>query len=163
MSEREQPAQAQTWFLTWTSYGTWLHGDTRGWHDRKTDFYPGKYKADPMLEERRRRQLKHPPVVFTPEMRQAVEAAIHEVCTHRGWKLEAINVRTTHVHAVVVAQRTADDVLRDFKAYATRRLRKDGLLSASMEVWTEGGNKRHLASDEAVAECCNYTLFRQGE
>lgn len=162
MTERQQPDRPQAWFLTWTTYGTWLHGDARGWHDRKVDFYPGKYKADPQLEERRRRQLKHAPVTFTTEMRQAVEAAIREVCAHRGWNLEAINVRTNHVHVVVIAQRSADDVLRDFKAYATRRLRKEGLLAERMEVWTEGGDKKRLATDEAISECCNYTLFRQG-
>ncbi|MCB9896353.1 MAG: transposase [Planctomycetes bacterium] len=149
------------YFLTWTTYGTWLHGDARGWNDRKDDFYPGKHKPDPLLEERRRKQLKHPPTTFTPDMRAAVGAAIREVCEYRGWQLHALNVRTNHVHVVLTADKTIDEVLRDFKAYGTRRLRRDGLLPLDREVWTEGGDKAFLQSSADIDECSHYVLHRQ--
>lgn len=161
MPEREQPRHPQAWFLTWTTYGTWLHGDARGWRDRKDDYYPGKHKTDPLLEARRRKQLKHAPITLTDAMRTAVEFAIREVCDYRGWHLSAINVRTNHVHCVVIAAKAAEDVLRDFKAYATRRLRRDGLIAAGMEIWTEGGDKDLLTSEGAVAAVVEYVLLGQ--
>ena len=36
--------------------------------------------------------------------RNTVLAAIQEVCAHRGWRLLAAHVRTTHVHTVVEAE-----------------------------------------------------------
>lgn len=149
------------YFITWTTYGTWLHGDARGWRDRKDDFYPGKHKADPLLEQRRRRQLKHAPIRLTPEMRVAVDAAIREVCEFRGWQLHALNVRSNHVHVVVTADKPVDGVLRDFKAYGTRRLRRNGLLPADHEVWTEGGHKVFLHAWGDIEQCSHYVLHRQ--
>ena len=46
----------------------------------------------------------------------------------RNWLLQAINVRTNHVHTVVSATRKAGLVLNAFKANATRQLREDGLI-----------------------------------
>jgi REP element-mobilizing transposase RayT len=59
--------------------------------------------------------------------RQSAEIAIREVCDHRKWHLHALNVRTNHVH-VVVSLGTAkpDRALNAFKAYVTRRMRRDG-------------------------------------
>ena len=143
------------YFLTWTTYGTWLHGDARGWAD-KEGYHKGKQADDPLLKQRRERQFKHPPITFTPEMRACVDAAIHGVCEHRSWTLRELNVRTNHVHAVVIADGTADVVLRDFKAYATRALRKAGLFGADKEIWTESGDKVLLRGDDAVEQCCEY-------
>jgi REP element-mobilizing transposase RayT len=143
------------YFITWTTYGTWLHGDARGWAD-KEGYHKGKQADDALLRQRRERQLKHPPITITPKMRVCVETAIREVCEHRGWKLHELNARTNHVHAVVAADATADKVLGDFKAYATRALRKAKLLASDKEVWTEGGDKVFLRGDDAVERCCEY-------
>ena len=63
------------------------------------------------------------PVELDAPRRYVVCATIGEVCDHRRWRLCALHVRTTHVHAVVCAPHTPERVMNDFKAYATRRMR----------------------------------------
>jgi REP element-mobilizing transposase RayT len=144
------------YFLTWTTYGTWLHGDVRGWADRKEGYRHGLKADDPLLQERRRRQLKHTPVILTSEMRQCVDAAIRGVCDYRNWTLREMSVRTNHVHVVVLADKPIDQVLRDFKAYSTRALRRAGMIGPDTNVWTDGGDKVLLPEGQAVADCCEY-------
>jgi REP element-mobilizing transposase RayT len=150
------------YFLTWVTYGSWLHGDERGSIDREHNT-PGtpRKPTDRGLEDHRRRQLMHDPVVLSDAMRTMVDAAIVEVCEHREWTLLAVNVRTNHVHVVVTAEAPSDNVLRDFKAYATRRLRRGGLVTADGKVWADGGSQRQLWKQWNVESAVNYTLHGQ--
>jgi REP element-mobilizing transposase RayT len=149
-------ASMDRYFLTWTTYGTWLHGDARGWADRKDGYHRGKHAEDPLLTERRRRQLKHAPTVLTTDMRGAVDAAIRSVCDYRGWTLRELNVRTNHVHVVVLADKPIDHVLRDFKAYATRALRAERLIGPKTNVWTDGGDKVVIPQGQSLGPVCAY-------
>ena len=68
-----------------------------------------------------------------------------------------------HFHLVV---RVPDDpdptrLLGDFQAYAARRLNREFGRPVSDEWWTEGGSKRKLKDDAAVAAAVNYVLFKQ--
>ncbi|MCA8913231.1 MAG: transposase [Planctomycetes bacterium] len=111
--------QPIAYLLTWSTYGTWLHGDKRGWRDRKDDYHVLKHKHDPLLEERRRKQLKHDAVLLSPAMREIVEEVVREVCEYRKWRLLAVNVRSNHVHVVVGAPATRSTCCATAKA--TRR------------------------------------------
>lgn len=153
--------QTLAYLITWSTYGTWLHGDERGWRDRKNESYSGKHKHDPLLEERRRKQLKHEPIVLSPEMREVVEEVIREICEFREWRLHAVNVRSNHVHVVVGAPCNPEYVLRDCKSYATRRLRERGLMDSAKTVWTRKGDKVFLMNEQAVRSAVDYTLNRQ--
>ena len=152
-----------TYLITFTTYGNWLHGDQRGSVDR-THNLPG---ADQLIgdEERERQEfaaLKHPPVTLDGPQRQVVADAIREVCRHRGWDLLALNVRTNHVHAVVVADAAPERAMVDFKAYATRHLRDAGLVPAEARVWTRHGSTRHLNDDQSVKLAVEYVVETQG-
>jgi REP element-mobilizing transposase RayT len=74
-----------------------------------------------------------------------VEQAVREVCTNRGYWLRAINVRTNHVHTVVSAAIKPEPILQAFQAYATRELRRAGLLLTSMPSISLGEVSRNLA------------------
>jgi REP element-mobilizing transposase RayT len=95
-------------------------------------------------------------------MRAAVDAAIVEVCQHRDWKLFALNVRTNHVHVAVAATATSEKMLHDFKAYATRRLRRNGLVGADTHVWTAKGRVKGIDNPDGLATLIDYILNRQG-
>lgn len=86
-----------------------------------------------------------------------------EVCQQRKWELLAAHVRTQHVHVVVQAMVKPEKVLIDLKAYATRALRKHGLLEPSAKPWTEHGSTRYLWKPKDVEGAWNYVLFEQGE
>src|SRR5215510_7022423 len=113
------------YLITFRCYGTWLHGDERGSVDRDHNIYATPFlPRDQQREEEGRRRLKQAPVTLDEARRIVVDKSIREVCNHRGWTLRAINVRTNHVHTVVSASCRPEKVLNDFKAYATRDMRK---------------------------------------
>ena len=116
------------YFISFRSYGTWLHGDGRGSIDRFHNRYGDPYLLPNVAWQRHnRKQLKRKPFKLEAKARRSIEKAIRETCTIRKWHLQAINVRTNHVHTVVTANRKPELVLNAFKANATRQLREDQL------------------------------------
>ena len=153
----------RAYFITFTSYGTWLHGDERGSVDDE-HCIPGLPFAPPNLnrESANRKAMKWPEFTLDAKARGIVHRTIREVCEHRGWSLIALNVRTNHVHVVVYAPVSADKVLNDLKAWTTRRLREAGCRAVKAPVWTEGGSKHKLFTAEAVTAAAQYTSGGQG-
>ena len=92
--------QPLAYFITWTTYGTWLHGDERGSFARGKGYEPASERRRLAAEA----LMTDDPVRLTPDQRAAVEAAIIDHCTSQGWDLHACNVRTNHVHVVVSAR-----------------------------------------------------------
>jgi REP element-mobilizing transposase RayT len=107
-------------FLTWTTYGSWLPGDERGWVHRGQ----GIQIPDPVRQERAASLLTEPPCSLDREQRAVVEATIRKHCEVRGWQLHAVNCRTCHVHVVVSANRAPKEVREQFKAWCTRKLKE---------------------------------------
>src|SRR5687768_5481892 len=133
---------ALAYFITWTTYGTRLHGDERGSVDRNHNMYNTPYLAPD--ESRRReaeRALRFPPFALTSASRRHVDEAIREHAEVKDWPIFSLNVRTNHVHLVVVAARVHPDlVMEQFKAWATRRLRAQGFLERERPAWTVHGS-----------------------
>ncbi len=149
--------------LTWTTYGTWLHGDERGAYKRTGDTLKSHYVApDARLEELHRRRMKDDAFTIDAAMRKIVRLAIEECCTFRGWPLLALNVRTNHVHAVVPPCAKGTQMLHDLKARATRKLREAGLIGARQNVWTRSGSVSRLYGEASVAKAIMYTKHGQG-
>ncbi|MCA8914781.1 MAG: transposase [Planctomycetes bacterium] len=145
--------------LTFTTYGTWLHGDERGSVTRKAR----KYVApDPVLNEYMKERLNYPKVALEAHARKIVHDAVEDYCEFKSWPLLALNVRTNHVHVVVKALDTASKMLHGIKSRATRVLRDTGDFERNQPVWTERGNKGLLKTEEAVANAIDYVLDHQG-
>ena len=152
------------YLITLRTYGTWLHGDERGWMDRKNNIYgTSKIARNPRFQSSDAKQLKHPPVTLNARRRQLVEDAILEVCEHRPYVLRAINARTNHVHTVVAAMQDPEPVLDAFKAYATRKLRTTRLLSANVTPWGRHGSTVYLWKEKDVAKAIEYVMLGQGD
>jgi REP element-mobilizing transposase RayT len=151
------------YFISFRTYGTWLHGDKRGSIDRFHNRYQSPYMpASATWQKHNQRQLKAEPLILGATLRQVIEAAIRETCRIRKWWLQAINVRTNHVHTVVSANRKASLVLNAFKANATRQLRKDGLWPHPFSPWADKGSKRKLWNEHSVARAIDYVMNGQG-
>jgi REP element-mobilizing transposase RayT len=151
--------------ITFRTYGTWLHGDERGAIDRRRYRRYGTpaMPANKRLVDEEKAALKHPPVVLNPSQRTAIKSAIQEVCTHRGYYLHAVNVRTNHVHAVITASCKPEHVLEALKAYATRKLREAHLIKPDMKPWARHGSTVYLWTEEQVSRAIGYVLEGQGE
>ena len=151
------------YLITFRCYGTWLHGDERGSMDRrKYHIYgtPDMPKNRKLLEDERR-DLKSPPVFLDKTQRAVVERAIREVCDYRGYKLFAVNVRTNHVHSVVYAPCKPEHVMDAFKAYATRQLRRKGLLNRKVTPWSRHGSTPYLWTEEQLQRAIDYVVNGQ--
>ena len=152
------------YLITCRTYGTWVHGDARGSVDREHSAY-GAPMLDPngSLERAERRRLKTPPVTLTAQQRVVVAETIRAVCRKLDWSLLALNVRTTHFHAVVAAPYHPERVMHAFKAYATRRLREEGLHAQGAPLWSRHGSTRYLWKPPQVEHACRYVAESQGE
>jgi REP element-mobilizing transposase RayT len=150
-------------FLTFTTYGTWLHGDERGSVDRKEKMANRKrIPHNPRLLKLRQDQLRYPPLTLDASMRKIVREAIEGYCKFKGWNLTAINVRTNHVHCVILSGEKSATILNGIKARATRLLREAGLVLPKRPVWTEGGNRRPIKDEAGLAGANTYVAVGQG-
>ncbi len=159
--DRSEPI---AFLITIRCYGTWLHGDERGSVDRVEFNKYGlpKIPRNDKLIEYRSSQMSDEPMKFAAKHRKAVKTAIHELCEFRKITLHAINVRTNHAHIVVAAGYGPDKLMGSMKAYATRRLRSDGLVSESTKVWSRHGSTRYLWSEDHIWKACEYVIGGQG-
>ena len=152
------------YFLTWHTYGTWLPGHAQGSVDEEHRQFGTPFVApDPKWVARNAAGLVNSSVSLDKPWRTAVQAAVVEVCAYRGWTLLALHVRTTHVHVVVAAAPASPEkVLNDFKAYATRRLRRQKLAEEEVRVWAVHGSTRYVWNDKQLAEVVDYVVNQQG-
>ncbi|QDT38934.1 transposase [Stratiformator vulcanicus] len=145
------------YFLTWTTYGTWLPGDARGWvrADR-----PGVWEECAALAASCRERLTEPPFVLTTDQRRIAESAIREHCEVVNWSVHALNVRSNHIHIVMTAVGKAGDrVMSSLKSYATRGLKS--VISNRKKFWTRGGSARVLWDDFAFENAVRYVIEDQ--
>ena len=146
------------YFLTWTTYGTWLPGDQRGWVD-KHDAGTGVpyHEPDPIREAAARARMSEEPVILDMSARRAVEAAVRETCSFRSWTVRGLSVRSNHVHVVVSAGDVPPGkVMKVLKSHATRAL---NLLYPSLgrkHWWTEDGSRQYLNDEDSLFAAIRY-------
>jgi hypothetical protein len=110
---------AIAFFSTWTTYGTWLPGDQRGWFKRGH----GLQESDPLREFEAALRMTEDAVTLDHQQRRLVEKTIADHCGIRQWMLHAVNCRSNHVHVVVTAPDRPIEVPREqFKSWCTRNL-----------------------------------------
>jgi len=152
------------YFISFRTYGTWLHGDRRGSIDRFHNTYGSPYLPPNAPWHRYKQQLlKTKPLILTAAQRRVVEEAIRETCRIRRWALLAVNPRTNHIHVVVTANKKPELVLNAFKANATRKLREAALWPHDFSPWAFKGSKRRLWNEKSVERAINYVLYGQGD
>ena len=140
------------YFLTWPTYGTWLPGDARGWVDGKTREM--QFTPDPKREQFARACMVESTITLDPTQQELVDRTIRNHCRIRGWILHEVNVRTNHVHVVVTADCSPDDIMGQFKAWATRHLKVND--PRRRKWWTENGSKRRLWTEESLETAIVY-------
>lgn len=148
------------YFISFRTYGTWLHGDERGSIDRYNNLYRAPYIGpNEKWLEYNRDQLKSSPFRLDARARRIVDAAVREVCEYRGCHLYALNVRTNHVHSVVDASGpTSASLLNSFKAYATRDLRQAECWPYKHSPWADKGSRRRIWNDRGLRSAIDYVV-----
>src|SRR5579871_2714290 len=120
--------------LTFTTYGTWLRGDIRGWIDDGVLMPP-----DPVLETADRGRMTHPPFLLETDglltLGEAIGVALRDRQRHT---ILALTVQTWHAHVVIgVTPVRVDQVVKCAKDAARYHLRP------GRPIWTDGYDKRY--------------------
>ncbi len=152
------------YFITFTTYGAWLHGRAPGSVDREhnvpgTPFLP----PDDAREREMRAAMRQEPYVLDELRRQVVLRTIKEVAAHRKWKLWAVHVRSNHVHVVISADCKPEKVMADLKAWCSRRLREACNESSDRDRWAQHGSTRYLNDDKSFDAAVKYAIEEQGD
>jgi REP element-mobilizing transposase RayT len=156
---------ALAYFITWTTYGSWLSGDKRGWIKKG---HAGVKLPDWRLEDEARGRMVEPAVTLTDSQWVLVEETIDAHCKIRNWNLHAVNARTNHVHVVVTADRSPDEVMNQLKAWCSRELSNAAGLTERVAVkagrrhwFTEGGDKEIIYDEDHLRNAIRYVLEGQ--
>ena len=121
--EHEPPLpEPLAYFMTWSTYGTWLPGDDRGW----IEYGQGWQVPDPIRKLEAAARMTEDACRLDAEQRAVVERQIAETCRFRGWELHVVNCRSNHLHVVVTADQDPKIVRNQLKAWCTRRLKELG-------------------------------------
>jgi len=151
------------YFITFTCYGTWLHGEKSTAVDRftnipGTDFLSFNSKRLHLVKKR----MPETPYFLDESRRKIVLQAIQEVCIHRQWVLLAAHVRSNHVHLVIHAITQPEQIMNTIKSYASRHLNKAKLDECRVRRWTHHGSTRYLWKETEVEATIQYAVYEQG-
>jgi REP element-mobilizing transposase RayT len=140
------------YFITWSTYGTWLPGDERGW----VEYRRGWHLPDPVRKLEAAAKMTENACRLGPEQRDAVHEQVAETCRFRGWTLHSVNCRSNHLHVVVTATESPEMVRSQLKAWCTRKLKNLAEAKAPRGItrenwWAERGSQRYI-NDEASLE-----------
>jgi len=151
------------YFLTWTTYGTWLPGDSRGWVNRHSKRERVVEAPCPALESHARGLMNDPPVVLDPKMREVADTAMRQACRELSWAIHALEVRSNHVHVVVTAcDASPGKVMGILKVRGTQALNALRLGGDRDRWWTREGSKRILNSPASVDAAISYVKSQDG-
>ena len=142
------------YMLTWTTYGSWLQGDERGWAKNGRVLQP-----DIRLYLTNKQKLKHKPVKLNESQRRLVQEIIFAESKKINHRIYAFAVCSNHVH--IVAEPCSESISRivqRYKRVSTYTLQKNGF---DGKVWTKGYDKRYCFDVKDLKNLINYVL-RQG-
>jgi hypothetical protein len=161
------------YLLTWTTYGTWLPGDVRGFvgdapvaegrwtkHNAVGTPYDWGYSE---LERRARERTLGGEVTLGASEAGVAAGAFGEVGLAHGLDVQIGAVLRTHVHLVVSSpQRDGADVLKLFKGVSARRLTQAIGAPPGPRWWTTGGSHRLLVDEASQGAAWGYVRDQTG-
>ena len=137
------------YMLTWTTYGSWLPGDERG-YVKNAQILAGDVKT---LQISKSRQ-KSPAVKLNAREIELVRQVILHEAERIGHAIEALTVRTYHVHLVARPHsKSIEQVVARYKSLTTRALWQHGRPG---RIWTKGYDKRFCFTQEELAQRIRY-------
>jgi len=149
---------ALAYFITFTTYGTWLHGDKR---NSVVHCGNGTKLLTPnkAMENDEKCRMKYATVFLDAAKRKIVLKTVVEHCKIKEWKLWAVHIQSNHVHVIVSAAVPVERVMTQLKAWATRKLRDSGF--DVPRVWTKHGSTRYLNTPGILQQKIRYIIYEQ--
>jgi REP element-mobilizing transposase RayT len=142
-------AKTLGYMVTWTTYGTWLQGDERG-YVKNGRICPGN-KA--LMESNKQLQLQDA-VKLSKTQQQFVRKAIAEQARLQGQRIYALSVQSNHVHIVAeYIPLPISKVVAYYKNAARLALKSTG---HNGKLWTRGYDKRFFFDVENLRRRIKY-------
>ena len=113
-------------FVTTTSYGTWLPGDTRGYVQRGEILPP-----EPKLVRHATSLLRQPPVHFSEAEQDVLFQALMHACQEFDYRLSDVTIESWHAHWIIAH----DDAPKQMVGRLKNRMRQ---ALARGRIWTKG-------------------------
>ena len=156
------------WFLTMTTYGSWLPGDRRGsigvFHDQSDNMIEQNQFGQPMydpsdaLRDFAKSQMKGDELRLNLEQARVLLTQFRCTSAIRKWRLLAVAIMANHLHLVVNVHSDPDPdtIKRDYKSYAGRELNVQWGVPKSKTWWTASASARKLETDNSVTGAIQY-------
>ena len=137
------------YMVTWTTYGTWLPGDKRG-YVRQGKIMPG----DPKILKASQSLQKAATVTLDSEQKAIIRRAILQEAQKIGHTIEALAVCTNHIHLVArPCEESIESIVSRYKNVAMFALRIDGSVR---RIWTRGFDKRFCFNEKSLNQRIEY-------
>lgn len=154
---------APGYFLTWHTYGTWLHGDEAGSVDvAHNRFGTPRLAPDQARFDLALHAMKHGPVTLSFTARILVDDAMRRHCRIRAWDLRALAVRSNHVHVVIAnPESPPEQMVKQLKEWGTRKLRVHRIIGPRQRAWADHASTGYLYEPGSLDEKIRYVLEMQ--
>ena len=143
------------YMVTWTTYGSWLPGDERGYvKNGKT------MSGDPRILKASREYQKSATVKLDSRQKAVVRRAIVDEAERIGQTIAALAVCTNHVHLVIrPCRESIEATVSRYKNAAMFALRKQNHFG---RLWTRGFDKRFCFDEKSLKQRIEYVKRHQG-
>jgi REP element-mobilizing transposase RayT len=136
--------------VTWTTFGTWLQGDERGYVKDGEILSPNKN-----LKQANLSAIKQHIVSFSPFQRNVVKLGIRQEAKRINHNIHALAVCSNHVHLLLDASNESiEEAVHRYKYSATAALRKQGINYE--KIWSKGFDKRFCFNEKELNARIDY-------
>jgi REP element-mobilizing transposase RayT len=137
------------YMVTWTTYGSWLRGDERGFVAN------GQVLAgSPEVLQADRKRQKSPSVRLNGRKIKLIRQVIFKEAGRIGHEIEALAVCTNHVHLLARSHSEfVEELVGRYKSLTTRVLWQYGRQG---RIWTKGYDNRFSFSEEEFTARIKY-------
>ena len=142
-------AKTLGYMITWTTYGTWLQGEKKGYvKDGKV------LDGDEHIYHACKKLQKLPVVKLRSREKEVVHHAIMREAERTGRQVEALVVCSNHVH--LVARWSYHPIGKVVSRYKNAAMFALHNLGKSGRVWTRGYDRRYCFDEESLHARVNY-------
>jgi len=138
------------YMVTWTTYGTWLPGDERGYVNNQGQTLPGNKGLLQISKERQ----KYPTVKLNKQEKKIAEQIILDEARKIGHQIIALAVCTNHIHLLAKPhQQSIDNIIGRYKSITTRAFWGYGRKG---KIWARGFDKQFCYTIKELTARINY-------
>jgi REP element-mobilizing transposase RayT len=142
-------AKTLGYMITWTTYGTWLQGDGRGYVKNGQT-----YDGNKALMQRNKQLQSQDMVKLSRNQQQVVRKAINEEAELQDQCIYALSVQSNHVHIVAeYTRQPISKIVAYYKKSARLALKAAG---HNGKLWTKGYDKRFCFDKAALEQRIKY-------